>query len=250
MKVGVFGAGWLGKSLALLLQDKGFEVKVTASSEEGREKLKQLGINAFSVRVDEKGVYGDPGFFNDLKVLIISLPPVAPEFFRQIRMQMEHFGIKKGILFSSTGIYADCKGEVDETTSLQLHLPKVRRLKEIEDVFLVQSGIKVIVLRLGGLWGADRHPVYFLVRKDAIEDADEPVNLVQRDTVCKIVVGILSEKIGADVFNVVDDDHRSKEVFYSAAAEERKLLLPPFVKSKNPLKRIVSGEKIGRALKK
>ena len=249
MKVGILGAGWLGKPLALLLQDKGFEVKVTASSEEGKQKLGLEGLDAFSVRLDEYGVYGDVDFFNDLKILIISLPPVAPDCFKQLLRQMGHSGIKDSILFSSTGIYAGCNGHVDETSPLQLHLPKVSRLKEIEDLFLEQPDLNATVLRLAGLWGADRHPVYFLARRDVIEDADEPVNLVQRDTVCKAVLTILSEKVNKDVFNVVDDDHRTKEAFYTAAAEERGLLLPPFLKSNKKMNRIVSGEKIRRLSK-
>lgn len=249
MKVGILGAGWLGKQLALILQGAGNEVKVTASSEEGRDNLKMEGMNAFFVRLDEYGVYGNLEFFNDIKVLIISLPPVAPKCFKQLLEQMEHSGIKESIVFSSTGIYADCKGKVDEDSSLQLHLPKVKRLKEIEDLFLQQPGLSAIVLRLAGLWGAERHPVYFLARREVIEDADEPVNLVQGATVCKAVLKILSDKVNTAVFNVVDNDHRSKEAFYTAAAEERNLLLPPFLKSKKTMNRIVLGEKIKQVLK-
>jgi len=244
MNVGILGAGWLGKALASYLDHKGFNVKVTASSEEGREELKQQHMNAFCVKINEEGLYGDLEFFKGLQVLIISLPPVAYGCFRQLIQQLEHFGITDVILFSSTGIYAGCKGMVDERSPLQVQLPKVKHLQDIEDLFLELPGLNATVLRLGGLWGADRHPVYFLARKDVIEDGDEPVNLVRQDTVCKAVFAIMSRQIVSAVFNVVDEDHRSREVFYTAAAKERNLVLPPFRKSEKPLNRIVSSEKM------
>lgn len=248
-KVGILGAGWLGKALASFLSDRNFQVKISVRSLDKKEQLEKEGFETFVVTIDENLVHGDMHFFDALDVLIVSLPPVEPDFFKTVIKKIKEHHIKKIILFSSTGIYIDCSNLVDEETLLQTDLPKVHRLKTIEDLFLQEVLFNACILRLGGLIGEDRHPVTFLAKKKIIEDGDEPVNLIEREEILEIVIQLFSKGFSSSVFNAVSDDHRSKKIFYTEAAKERNILLPEFSNAEYPKKRIVSNTRLKDFLK-
>lgn len=248
--IAILGAGWLGKSLALHLQDQNLQVKVSVSSIEKKERLVQEGLHAFVFKLTENLVYDPDNFLENVEVLVVSLPPVGIGFFETLRRNINCFGIKKVILFSSTGIYTDCEGTVTEETALQVHLPKVMHLKTIEDLFVHEPYFNTVVLRLGGLVGSDRHPVFHLAKKQQIADGNEPVNLVTKEEILPIVVHFLKSAFSTNVFNLVSNEHGTKEVYYTNAAQKLGIKLPPFVNAQSPKNRIVSAQKLTNYLNK
>lgn len=248
--IGIFGAGWLGKSLALHLQDNDFNVKVSVSSIEKKEQLLNQQLNAFVIKVTEDDLQGDEDFFEKVDVLLVSLPPVDVSIFEMLIKIIPKYAIKKVILFSSTGIYTDCEGIVNEDTSLQKHLSKVHHLKAIEDLFLNENAFNTTVLRLGGLVGADRNPVYHLAKKEVIANANEPVNLVDKAQVLQTIFQLLNLPFNTTVFNVVSNNHQTKKDYYTQAAKGLNVILPPFLATPKPKNRIVSTQKLTTYLNK
>lgn len=247
--IGILGAGWLGKPLALFLQEKGHQVKVSVRSEEKKNQLQNSGLSSFVLQIDQNEIQGDLSFFNEVDVLIISLTPQQISIFKTLLEIVKQYNIQKVILFSSTGIYTDCSGKMNENHLLQLHIPKVKLLKEIEDVFLNESSISATILRLGGLIGPNRNPVTFLAKKEFIEEGNEPVNIAYQETIIETISALLNTKLHNTVFNITEDDHRTKEAFYTEAAKQKGLVLPNFKYSTNPKNRIVLNDKIKEFLR-
>ncbi|HUH25765.1 MAG TPA: NAD(P)H-binding protein [Flavobacterium sp.] len=242
--VGILGAGWLGKPLALFLQDKGHQIKVSVRSEEKKNQLEDNGLNAFVLQIDENAVQGAMSFFKDLDVLIVSLTPQPLDIFKTLLQTAKLHNIQKVLLFSSTGIYTDCSGEVNEDSLLQTQLPKVKLLKEIEDLFLNEPLVTTTVLRLGGLIGPNRHPIMYMVKKGRVEAGNEPVNIVYQETILQTIAQLLSKGLPNTVFNLVENDHRTKEIFYTEAALAFGLQAPEFINESHPKNRIVSTKKL------
>lgn len=244
MRIGILGAGWLGTPLAHFLKDNDHQVKVSVRSVEKQNKLQNQGLQTHLLHLTEDKILGDLSFFESIDVLIVSLTPQAIELFKHLISEIIQWQIPKVILFSSTGIYADCEGVVTETSLLKTDRPKVALLKSIEELFLQNNEFTTTVLRLGGLIGPDRHPVHYLAKKDIITDGNEPVNILYQYTLLTIVVALLQTKMSHTVFNVVEKEHRSKEAFYTEAAIKLGLSLPPFSASLPHRNRVVSTEKI------
>lgn len=245
----ILGAGWLGTSLAQSLS-KTYNCTVSVRSIEKQLQLQATGLEVKIVQIKEDTILDESLFFRNTDVLIVSLTPILLPNFEQVVQAIEQNHIKKVILFSSTGIYADCEGWVTETTDLHLEVPKVSHLKAIEDLFVLNPNFDCTVLRLGGLMGKDRHPVKFLAKKDFIDDANEPVNMISDIEIITIIEQLLTKELTNDIFNVVANDHRSKKEFYTDAALQRGLILPPFRDAKFFKNRVVSAEKIHTYIKK
>lgn len=245
----ILGAGWLGTALAKKLQSN-YQIKVSTRTVDKQKALIQNDLNAFITDFNTDATENYNVLFHNVDVLIVSLTPQPNSVFKKIEKVIQQYQIKQVLLFSSTGIYGDLEGNVHENTQLNTHLPRVALLKEIEDLFLQNSNFNTTVLRLGGLIGGDRHPVKSLARKDQITDGNEPVNIAYRDRIIKIIESLLSDDLPNDVFNYVEDDHRTKEVYYTEAAEKYQLKLPKFISNAVPKNRIVSAEKINAYIKK
>jgi hypothetical protein len=145
----------------------------------------------------------------------------------------------KWVFISSTSVYAD--GIIDEKSLKCAKTPNAQRLIEIEDWF-TQLKRAVTILRPGGLIDHLRHPVYSLVKKVQVEGAQSPVNLVHTQDVAKAVFHVIEHELINDDFNLVSDQHPSKQEYYSTIAQQLKLSTPNFL-NQNSLTKIVSAQK-------
>lgn len=248
MNIAILGAGWLGSALAHSLQNKNYNVKVSVTNAEKKQLLQTAGINAFVVTATNDKIIGELDFFKNIDVLICTLTPQPVAVFKVLANEIANQGIKKVIICSSTGIYQNCTGLVTEKSFLNTDIEKVNLLKNIEDVFLNHTAFNATILRLGGLIGGNRHPVKFLAKKTEITDGNEPVNIVFLETILTNIRALLTKLLPNTVFNLVENDHRTKEDFYTAEAKKHNLTLPPFIKNNAPKNRIVSNEKLQKHL--
>lgn len=87
---------------------------------------------------------------------------------------------------------------------------------------------RVIILRLGGLIGYDRHPGKFLAGKKDLAGAFHPVNLIHRDDVVRILAMMIKKMPQETLYNLVCDHHPSRKEFYTEATKLLGLELPQF----------------------
>lgn len=102
---------------------------------------------------------------------------------RKVLPYVEKADPQKIIYISSTGVYKDEPGfpEYDENASTNNSSDKAIQLRNAELLFLNHKNWNISVVRFGGLFGGDRHPVKYLAGKKELKNPDAPVNLVHRE---------------------------------------------------------------------
>ena len=225
--VGVLGAGWLGTPLAEQLLAAGFTVRATHRSAEA-VATSRAASRAAVFRVDLPLV-APASFFNGLDFLVLTLPPGG----RQLGEEASKvYTARLGpvidaalgapdlrVLFcSSTGVYGDATGWVDETTDVRPNTHSARAVVAAEELFNPLTD-RLTVIRLAGLVGPGRHPGRFYGgRSVPIRTADAPVNLVHRADAVAAIRLLIERGAPTGVFNACATAHPAKGDFYGAAA--------------------------------
>ena len=75
-QISILGTGWLGMPLALALQDQGYRIYGSTTSQEKVTILDGHGITPFLINTTEEKVEGDiKSFLDGSEILIINIPP-------------------------------------------------------------------------------------------------------------------------------------------------------------------------------
>lgn len=225
--ISILGCGWLGFPLAKELLKSGFSVKGSTTSAQKLILLQENNIHGFLITLDEAKVGGDIAAFLQSDILIIDIPPklrvnLSENFVRKIELLIpfiEKSTIKKVLFVSSTSVFADHQGLVDENSLPEPDSESGRQLLESEKLLQQSSRFKTTVLRFGGLIGADRHPAYFLSgRQVAFPNA--PINLIHLEDCIGIVKHILLHRLWGKTIHGVSPFHPSKELYYTEIVQQ------------------------------
>lgn len=241
--VSILGCGWLGLPLAQYLIKDGYLVKGTTSTESKLNQLKDKGIIPFLAQLDPGLKISDDDFF-DTDILIINIPPSTfkngPDFHPQQMASLSPYikkhKVKNIIYVSSTSVYPETNGVVDEAMNLTIENDRQKALLLAEQELLNHEN--VTILRCGGLMGYDRQPVRFLnmnTRNKSRRSSDTPVNYIHRDDVVEIIYRVIKKECTGEIFNLVAPKHPLRKYFMKEFEEEENI---------NSSFKIVSSEKI------
>lgn len=232
--VGIIGCGWLGTALAKTLLQHNYFVVGTTQQPKKLASLEQLGLFAELLSLPIKTEIARNNKLFQCKSLVVCIPPQIrhgkddyAKKMAQIVTAAEQGKVGKIVLISTTAVYGDLIGDVDESTLLDSRTDKVALLIAAERkirAFNKQS----IILRAGGLVGENRHPGAFLRHKRRMSAPNAYVNLVHQQDVIGVIVELLSSKNISGVFNLVSQMQVSKKHFYSIAADALDLAAPEF----------------------
>jgi len=226
----IAGAGWLGWPLALELQKCGHIVSVLGRSESKQKPFSRHGIPYFltnysSIPVDKVSC----------DVLVICIPPVDG-YLVILRYLLDSISTQYIVFTSSTSVYAQTFGEVDEE-SMCAGNPLLLQAEQL----LLSSEIPTAVLRLGGLVGIGRHPAKHFSGKINIPNGKAPVNLVHQGDVIQFICTMVSASTQG-VFNVVNPAHPPRKEYYEKKCLEQGL--SPCAFTDDGQGKIVHGNKI------
>ncbi|SHM12890.1 SDR family oxidoreductase [Mucilaginibacter sp. OK098] len=247
MIVSILGCGWYGKALAKSLLKNKVIVKGSATSPEKLQQLSDLGIIPCLVNFKAEGKDYDPEFFK-CDILIISIPPKArqgegkdypPKIQRIINVINRH-QIAKVIYISSTVVYGDSNGEVNELDSPKPDTESGKTLLEAENLFKLQIAFKTTIIRFAGLVGPGRHPGRFFAGKKGIPNGLAPVNLIHLEDCLGITLAVIEQDAFGGLINASSPDHPAKSDFYLQAALRAGLTAPEFINELNSWKLINS----------
>lgn len=226
MKIALIGCGWLGRPLAQEFLKNGNTVFGSSTSPEKLAELESLGIIPF-LYDGERNVLLPPAVRN-VDCLIINFPPSKSENYPiQIEELLKQLPDACKVIFtSSTSVYQDLEGEVDEKSPTKMD----------HSVFLAEeklrhSGKQVTILRLAGLIGPNRHPVKQLSGR-IIKDGNMAVNLVHLTDVIAAIKIILDKNAWGKTYNICWHDHPKKGDYYLNAAEIYGVI-PPVIQYSN-----------------
>jgi nucleoside-diphosphate-sugar epimerase len=239
--VSILGTGWLGFPLALSLKELGYQIKGSSRSNDKLKRLKENGIPAFSLSVENESENWLE-FFN-CDQLIINIPFKKVEPFERLMERVAKTAINRIIFVSSTSVYSECHGEVREDSNQE---DPNHPLTQIEN--LIKQHDNVSIVRFGGLIGWGRHPARFFERSGKkVPNALMPVNLIHGEDAVSILSKLVSMPSIKGDFNAVAPSHPSKFNFYQSAGNSLAIELQ-FEHSMPENVKIVQSDKVKQAL--
>lgn len=250
--VGVMGCGWLGLPLAERLIRAGCRVKGTTTSPAKASVLRAAGIEPYVIEL-APGIRGeDVVAFFDNDVLVLNIPParrpdIEEYHAAQIRAVLTAVRASRCrfiVMASSTSVYPERGGEVDESCAAEPDKASGRALRAAENLLRHAGDVDCTILRLAGLIGPGRLPGNFLAGKVDVPGGDQPVNLIHRDDAVGLLVAICLRNVRNEIFNAVADGHPLRRDYYTAAAAALGLPPPRFAPAGGPPGKIVSNRKV------
>lgn len=256
-RVSIVGLGWLGTPLAMALKAAGWQVSGSKTTADGVAAARLCGINSYQLTLTPEPLC-DADVFDELfsaDTLVITLPAGRSEqesatalaSVQQVVDSALAYRVPHLIFTSSTAVYGQATGVVNELTPRQSQNAVGRRLIELEDWLHLLPGIAVDILRLSGLVGPDRHPGRFLAGKQRLSGGAQCVNLVHLDDVVAAILLLLEKPQGGNIYNLSAPVHPTRQAFYTAAARQLLLIPPTFLSEAiNGSGKIIDGGKICR----
>jgi len=247
--IAIAGLGWLGLSFAQRLMMLGYSVKGSVTTSKKAASLKSKGFDAYDVEISEQGITGKTQeLLSGADVLVIMIPPgIRRNTGADFVLKMSHFleeiqksEMKKVILISSTSVYGDAQGEVDESDFPKPDAENGRQLFQVEQLFYNAPNLKTSIVRFGGLIGASRQPVRYLAGRKGLSGGSAPVNLIHREDCIGILLKIIQKDIFGKIFNAVAPQHPSKADYYINKAKQMELEPPSFVEEMEKYKTVDS----------
>jgi nucleoside-diphosphate-sugar epimerase len=254
--VSILGCGWLGLPLGEYLLAEGFLVKGSTTHPEKVPLLAGAGIHPFLLSF---APHPAPGQLSELQellntdILIIAIPPQVekrgvafhPEQIRYLVQQLKASPVRKVIYVSSTSVYPEVNGEVDENALLTGHNLVSTAILQAEELVKGWGGDWVI-LRCGGLMGYNRIAGKYVAGRKGVTTGSVPVNFVHRDDVVGVIYTVIRQGIQNQVYNVVAPQHPTRREIYARNAHDFGYALPEYAESAVHNNKIVSSHKLLR----
>lgn len=136
---------------------------------------------------------------------------------------------ERAVLVSSTGVYGDLDGRVDEDTPIPDGPPRARTLLAAERMFLAETAGRGTVLRCGGIYGPGRTRLIdlLLAGEAALPPGPAMTNRIHRDDAAAAVVHLLGLPEPAPVYLGVDERPAELAEVLTFLAERLGLPRPP-----------------------
>lgn len=240
----VIGCGWLGLPLAEELIKHGYRVAGSVRNPAKLNELKALGVEGFVYNSDQNTPLPDE-ITAETEYLVITLPPQKredPKYYGELLAGMvrQFRNLKQVIFTSSTGVYPQSSGTYSEDFSF-LENEKVNNvLYHAEQAIQAATKGAVCILRLAGLFGGSRHPVYHLVGRSDVKNPSGVVNLVHRLDVIRCIGMCLGNQQAKGIFNVVYPEHPWRKDYYTKLYRQHNLPAIGFIVSQTIERRIPS----------
>ncbi|WP_304335281.1 NAD-dependent epimerase/dehydratase family protein [Conchiformibius steedae] len=223
----IFGLGFLGKPLAEALWQNGVNVRAV------KRHLTSDDINLpFALDTLDLSPQSRLPAWKDYPTWVFLLPPSQVADYAQTLAALvqyaESAGVAQLVFGSSTSVYGSQARVCDEHSSLHPETASAHAIVAAEQSCLNSTVAHVDILRFGGLYAAERHPVYSLLKRQNNTGAHQPVNMVHRDIALAALVRAIQQPNGKRVRNIVEAQHPSKAEFYAAEAAKLCVAAPHF----------------------
>ncbi|KPK19094.1 MAG: NAD-dependent dehydratase [Betaproteobacteria bacterium SG8_41] len=234
----IVGCGDIARRLIPLLQGR-YRIYALSRTPQHLAPLRSLGVTAVRGDLDVPDTLGAlAGLAHD----VVHLAPPPDRGARDTRTAHLIAALAKGsslpqqfVYISTSGVYGDCRGElVAETRTPRPGTERARRRADAEGQLREwgrRSGVRVVILRVPGIYAADRLPVARIERgTPALAPAEDAfVNHVHADDLARIVMAALYRGGGGRMYNASDDAPIRMGDYFDLVAEHFGLPHPPRV---------------------
>lgn len=255
MTISILGCGWLGLPLAESLIEQGHHIKGSTTTAAKISELEEKGIEPYLIKLEPALKCKNCEAFWNTDLLVLNIPPgrkrenVIEYHEAQIQSvteQIQSSSINHVIFVSSTSVYPEFPGVVaeDDAKEGKAGRDSGEALLRAEKMLMENEAFETTILRFGGLYGYDRHPVKYLAGRTGLAKGKAPVNLIHRDDCIKIIEQIIKKEIKGEIFNAVSDGHPPRKMYYTIAAKKQGLIPPKFKKEIQKDYKVVSNQKL------
>lgn len=223
--VSIYGGGWVGAPLAHRLAMSDHPVKVSGSRK--RSQASDPNLTEVEFRAESTTTREDWNKMNDGQIQIWAIPPRRKENSEELYLTILQDWIsginantlEKLIFLSSTSVYKNVPGLVDENSDVNENalLWKAEQL-------IARSKLPHVILRLGGLMGAERFVAKYFSNR-FVDGANCPVNYVHQEDVLELISKIVA-KVGSGTYNIVAPEHPAKHEVGESDCMLRNLPMP------------------------
>lgn len=228
----ILGLGYLGRPLAQKLYERGARVRALKRSLTSDDI--NLPIELDIADLNRSDVF-QTAFWQEWRsypTWICLLPPSSAEDYAGLLRQWitlaEQSGVNHLIFTGSTSVYGDRVRVCDENSALEPQTRNARLIAQAEALLAESRVPHTDVLRLGGLYSAERHPVSKLSGKTQLAGGQKPVNVVHQDIAVEALFQTACRPGGKRIRNIVEPQHPTRAVFYRSEAAKLGLPTPEF----------------------
>lgn len=225
MNILIFGFGFLGRPVAEQCYQRGANVRAVKRSMDSDTinlpialDLLDLSPNAWR---DEWAQYG---------TWAILLPPSQQTSHAQTVQHLltcaQACGVSHILYTSSISVFGNAAGTLDESSATQPETPAAHEIVQAEQALLHSSIPHADILRLGGLYAGERHPLTSLARQNKpLSRPHHVANMIHRDRAVNAVMQALDSPQGQRLRHCVETPHLTRRAFYER--EAKKMGIPP-----------------------
>lgn len=249
--ISILGAGWLGFPLGAQLVKLGHTVKGAVRSEQKLPRLKEAGILPFQLDLlpttELNKRWED---FLSCEILVIAIPPgtrtnPAGTHERQMRTLLHLLDVLPSkpfvIYVSSTSVYPEHLPVCEESTEITEEVTGHKDIFRAEKIWREEYKGPAVLMRMGGLAGADRMFVRLFAGKTGLTNGNFPVNFVHQDDAVAALLHVVLQKPPGTVYNICAPQHPLRRHLYAFLAEKYRLVPPQFEENTPSGKIIESG---------
>ena len=228
------GCGWLGtpllQNLIKTYPDVYFIVS-TRTNDQCQNLLQQhQNIKWVNLDLNDLSKQNNQAALTELKkssVMIYLLPPQPLE---QLKEFASHFSPELKFVFtSSTSVYGKNLGVVQENNFVLNEKNTNSPLLVSSEEFIKSYFTAPTLLRLGGLYGSKRHPVFFLQGKKDCRGGQEFIHLCSQLDGVTAISKVLDKQIWGETIHIVSDLRIKKSLYYQKMAEKLELESPEYL---------------------
>lgn len=241
----ILGLGHLGRPLAEALYLRGSQVAALKRTLTSDDICLPIALD--SADLNRNRVWQQP-FWREhwaaKSTWVCLLPPSAlsgyAETLRRWITLAEYFQVAHLVYTSSISVYGDTPRICDEHTPPQPHTPSARACLAAENLLQAAGVPHVTILRLGGLYSAERHPLAALMQRQPIPRPQAAANMLHRDRAVSALVQAVMQPNGRRIRNILETPPPARADFYRCQATLLGLPEPQFDNDPAPGKTVVS----------
>ena len=232
----IIGFGYVGNRFAHAAQLQGNQVSAMTRSDAAQVRARQAGVETIPGDLDQPSSLARLNLKNHT-VIYLAPPPATGATDTRVRnfinaIQADH-APRTLVYISTTAVYGDCGGAwVDETTPPRPTQERGARRLDAECALLewgTRIGCRVVILRVGGIYGPQRVPLDRLRKGEPmVDDPAHPsfVNVIHADDLVKACLAAGEGGQHGAVFNVCDGHPLTMMHYFSTLAELAQLPRP------------------------
>jgi nucleoside-diphosphate-sugar epimerase len=222
----IVGCGDVGMRLLPLVRDR-FRVFAVTSNPARCAELRAAGAIPVIADLDAPHTLTR---LARLAPLVVHMAPPKGEGPSDTRTRhlVQALGAQRGmrlVYLSTSGVYGDCQGAlIDETRTAAPHNPRARRRVDAERTLRAwgrQTGSRVAIIRVPGIYAADRLPMKRLADAAPALRAEDDVftNHIHADDLARIVALALFRARPGRIYHAVDDTRMKMAEYFDVVAD-------------------------------